>query len=1048
MTTNDSDSAHLPEGLYERLVTQEVADAWHGLRAEATDPASTAKEVISIVRGTAVNLLTEELTRAIADAATPSAIAELVNRVLLAAETETRAVSPAQTLLSIASEQGPAREIRRPNTPLNRQALVTNKPGQVSMAHELRRELESADAVDVLVSFVMTSGIGVLRDVFNSLSDRGVPVRLITTTYMGVTDRLALESLAKDHGVQIRVDYDGDENRLHAKAWIIHRNSGHSTAYLGSSNMSKSALMTGSEWNVRLSRVVDPALFDKLSNTFNAYWDGPAFHSFDPAVDADRFDRAVRKHKQQNDVDVLFDVDVEPRQHQRQMLEDLAAARELHDRHKNLVVAATGTGKTILSALDYAARCAAERRRPKLLFVAHREEILRQSLYAFRAVLKDGSFGELWTGNAKPSSWHHVFASIQTLSGAAGKALDLGQYEWVIVDEFHHAAASSYVNLINRLEPLELVGLTATPERTDGVRVQDMFFDGRIASELRLWDAMELQLLSPFNYFGVGDDTDLSAVSWSKGRYKPEELSSVLITNEDARNALLMRELKSKVGNLSQMRALIFCASVEHAERTKNFLNSKGLKSACITGETDPSDRRAALAKLKSGDIQAITSVDVLGEGVDIPAVDTVVMLRPTESPLVFLQQLGRGLRRSRDKEFTTVLDFVMAHRSEYRSDLKFVALTGASRSDLKRALDEGFPYLPAGCTITLDKLATENIFKNIKNQLSTSRKQLVQEVAQFGTGGLIAFLNSTERNLSDIYGKWNWTELALEANILAGVVGPLEKTLLKRVSHFRTAVDPLRQSMYRRCLSGDLPAWEDLTVKERRLCAMFVWNLMPDASALGFASCTQALSAIAEMPLLKAEIEQMLDWAMENAEFLPATSEIEQRNVPLMAHTRYSRYELLAALDYAAFEEELIAVKSPVGRQALGHREGVSWAKHLDIDLLLVTLGIQSPDSSPADTFADYSITQNCFQWESQPKTSSSSATGQRYASQAKSAARMLLAVRESGESTFGFEPYLYLGLGKARDVTGSRPIHLKIDLEKPMPAAFFLKSTLAAIA
>src|SRR5258708_28619155 len=335
-------------------------------------------------------------------------------------------------------------------------------------------------------------------------------------------------------GAEVKVSYDTDNTRLHAKAWLFHRFSGFSTVFIGSSNLSTSAMLDGVEWNVRLTQTDAPTIVEKFAATFETYWADPDYERYDPTKDIDKFDTAVRRASADGAQGVAFvGIDVEPWPYQREMVEQLNVEGYRQGRWHNLVVAATGTGKTVVAALDY--RRLSHRDEPlpwsvkqrplSLLFVAHRREILKQSLSMFRTVLHDGSFGELYVDGAMPNQWRHVFASVQSLRPDVLDRIQPTHFDVVIVDEFHHAAAPTYRNLLEHLRPKVLLGLTATPERTDGEPILAWFGD-RIAVELRLWDALDRGLLSPFHYFGVHDNVDLSRLTWRRGRYDGRALEN------------------------------------------------------------------------------------------------------------------------------------------------------------------------------------------------------------------------------------------------------------------------------------------------------------------------------------------------------------------------------------------------------------------------------------------------------------------------------------------------------------------------------------------
>lgn len=643
-----------------------------------------------------------------------------------------------------------------PEIPLAELALLTNAKGEPVMGSELPREIRTSDRVDILMAFVRVSGLNKLYEAFLELKYLNVPVRLITSTYLGATEKKALDQLVSELNVDVKIDYLARSNRLHAKAWLMRRNTGYSTAFVGSSNISDPALYSGLEWNVRLTEARSPEILRKISATFSTYWNSDSFESYKPEIDGPKLEEAL--HRASGRVEAtpslsLSMLDVRPYPHQTQMLEEIEAAR-LKGRHKNLIVAATGTGKTVLAAFDFQ-RFLAEYPAAKLLFVAHRREILEQSISVFRQVLKDPSFGELLVDGNLPGMWNHVFASIQSLNAKRLSTINASHFDFVVVDEFHHGAAPSYKLLMDHLLPKEMIGLTATPERSDGTKVHDLYFDGEIATEVRLWDALDLELVAPFSYFGIGESTNFKNVAWANANgYDTRELSN-LVTGNQVRDRLLLDEMQRKISDLGSMKALIFCVDINHADYMAKLLVDAGIRAAALTSQSPGDERQQIMAAFRSGQLQALCSVDILNEGVDVPDVNVVIMLRPTASPIVFLQQLGRGLRRSPGKSEVLVLDFIGAHRAEYRIDLKLAALTGLQRGELSRAIESGFPYLPSGLSLSLDRIAKEHVLANLKSQVRPTMAKLVEEIATVGTTDLE---HSSALQVAN-YGKYTGTE-------------------------------------------------------------------------------------------------------------------------------------------------------------------------------------------------------------------------------------------------------------------------------------------------
>ena len=423
------------------------------------------------------------------------------------------------------------------------------------------------------------------------------------------------------------------------------------------------ALTSGLEWNTKVTRRDLPETIDKIAATFEYYWNDREFEYY--AEDQkERLARALKAEKyfDTNNADV-YTMDINPYSYQQEILDKLEAERTVRGYTRNLVVAATGTGKTVISALDYKRFRKQNPDKPcRLLFVAHREEILKQSLYTFRAVLKDANFGELFVGNYKPENIDNLFMSIQTFNSQSfTEKTSPDFYDYITVDEFHHAAAPTYQKLLSYYQPRILLGLTATPERMDGKNILP-YFSNRIAAEIRLPEAIDRKLLCPFQYFGVTDTVDLDALKWSAGGYQKSELEHVYTFSgavADRRADHVVTALLKYVTDIDEVKGLGFCVTVDHAEFMCRYFNDHNIPSMCLTGQSSDEERAAAKRRLVSGEVRFIFVVDIYNEGVDIPEVNTVLFLRPTESLTIFLQQLGRGLRLSEDKECLTVLDFI-----------------------------------------------------------------------------------------------------------------------------------------------------------------------------------------------------------------------------------------------------------------------------------------------------------------------------------------------------------------------------------------------------
>lgn len=1036
-------SASLPgvdEGLYESLLTERLQQALAGrpdLHPEI-DAVDEGEQPLALARH-----LSAVIEHSLRVAATPQDRAELVRGILLAlpepdAMVEAlhqRSPDKIERLDEVrAANRLAVARLPRPATPLSDTALMTNAHNEPTLAAELRAELASADHVDLLCAFVKWHGLRLLEDELHELRLREVPLRVITTTYLGATDAHALDALVEEFGAQVRVNYETDRTRLHAKAWLLRRNTGFHTAYVGSSNLSHAALVDGLEWNVRLSAVSTPHLLEKFRATFDSYWENREFEPYRPASDGERLRRALdigAGRGQRDGVTVtLSGLEVHPKPFQAEMLEELDAERVLHDRHRNLIVAATGTGKTVVAALDYRRLVREVHGRDlTLLFVAHRKEILTQARRMYREVLTDPTFGELLVGGDQPTKWRHVFASIQSLSADRLSKLEPRRFDVVVIDEFHHAEAASYRRLLDHVHPMELLGLTATPERGDGVDVRE-FFDGRVAAELRLWEALEQHLLCPFHYFGVHDGVDLGDLQWKRGGYDLAALSN-LYTGNDARSRIVLKELRDKVADVAAMRALGFCVSIEHARYMADRFNAAGVPARAVSADTAAAERQAALKALRDREVNVLFAVDLFNEGLDIPEVDTVLFLRPTESATVFLQQLGRGLRLTEGKTVLTALDFVGHQRREFRFDQRFRALTGLGRKQLIRQLEQGFPFLPSGSQIVLDSVSRELVLENIHQQLAPRWSALVSEVRDHPNNDLASYLDASGRGLEDVLrtGR-SWTTLCRDAGKAVGDPGPRERDLIKRVRALAHVDDRHRHAAYQALLNGTGPG----SVAEKRLAEMLFFSLFPDAG--GFDSAAAGLAALKDEPVVD-EMRQVIDIAFDAArrstypldELIP-----ELAHVPLAVHASYSREEILAALGFASLR-----------RTPSTMREGVAWCEAANADAFLITLKKTETDYSPTTMYRDFALSPELFHWESQSTTSSTSPTGQRYVHHRHRGSHILLFVREAKTNALGTAPYVFLGPADYVSHEGDRPMAITWRLRRPMPTDVFMASRAA---
>ena len=917
-----------------------------------------------------------------------------------------------------------------PYTRLTHSELFTGGSNTgLSLESELKKEILSSNRIDLLVSFIKFKGIIILERELKEFTEKGGQLRVITTTYMGASDYKAIQLLSKLKNTQVKISYNTGNERLHAKAYLFYRNTGFHTGYIGSSNFSRSALTDGLEWNVKITTKEVSHIIDKFQKTFDSYWKSDDFEVFDDTIHKVKLIESLNKGKFSTSGVVntaLFDI--KPYPFQNEILEKLDVERSVHNRCRNLLVAATGTGKTVISSFDYK-NFRKENKSSKLLFLAHRKEILEQALSTFQGILRDNNFGELWVDGKTPENYEHVFASIQTLNNRI-ENLELSKefYDYIIIDECHHLTASSYRGIINYFKPKVLLGLTATPERMDGGDIKEDFHN-RIAAEIRLPEALNRNLLCPFQYFGISDSVDLTNIRWERGRYIPSELSNIY-TGNDRRVGEIIAALDKYTKDYNEVSALGFCVTIEHAKFMAEKFSLAGFKAAYLAS-TNTGHRDSIRNQLKKKEINYLFVVDIFNEGVDIPEIDTVLFLRPTESLTIFLQQLGRGLRLADGKECLTVLDFVGNARPEYNFENKFRALIGKTTTAVKKEIEDNFPHLPLGCSIILERKAKEIILSNIIAATTLNQNQLIQKIQSFHNHSILPlnlrnFIEFNNFPLQLIYKKsrnFGWKRLCQMAGIIAEFQTENESQILSAIKNkwLSTTSSSYFNFILRLAKKDFKIKILELSKLEQSMALMLHYDVWQ--SAAGFKSLEDSINQIGKNKVLVEEIIELMEILIDKVDFKEVDIDLPYQQ-PLKLHARYSRDQILVAFGLSSFEKKS------------SNREGVAENSELKTELLFINLVKSEEDFSPTTMYDDYAVNESLFHWQSQNKVTPDTAKGKSYISHKELGKKILLFVREKADDEFGNTMgYVFVGEGSINNFYGSKPMSIEWELKVPMP-------------
>lgn len=1035
----------LKEGIYENLITDRLSDdirqtekSGYVCKKEAIDTAESAKLLADFLADTIRKKL-EDKNVSVEDKI------RFTNKILESAEVnrDDLLTDGTHLLSAVINSQKEAemtvthKSTLRPLSGFRVSNLFTGGQSELSVGTEIMRDIASADHICIIVSFLRMSGIRMMLDQLRNFCNvEGHSLRIITTTYCGITEAKAVEQLSELPNTEIRISYNTRVERLHAKSYIFVRNSGFSTAYIGSSNLSHSAQTDGLEWNIRVTNIENPHIIKSALATFERYWNSDNFEDFRlGGIDKFKKELSIQTTKKKDNNELYTRYQLLP--HQKAILDKLQVEREENGLFRNLIVAATGTGKTVISAFDYKRFRQNNPLHSRLLFIVHREEILKQALHTFRSVLSNANFGELWVGEYRPEdSLENLFVSVATLNNNIDifRQQGVDYYDYIIIDEAHHTAASSYRVIVDEFKPKILIGLTATPERMDGKSLLPDF-GGKISAEIRLPQALNEGLLTPFQYLCISDPLDISGNElWTNGKYILSKLTDKLCNKE--RVGLIIEKLNEYLPDKNKCHALCFCSDKRHAKFMAGQFINCGLKAAALTSETNSEERIRVNEALANGLINYLFVVDIFNEGVDIPEIDTVLFLRPTDSLTIFLQQLGRGLRLCAGKDFLTVLDFVAQVNRQYDFTNRFRALCVRQDRSIKEQVANGFTLLPQGCSIFMEQKARKYIIDNIQSAIY-NRSRLIKELMAYDSEPTLSqFINNCGQDIHLIYkdGKNCWTTLKYDArkNI------PLEtddvtKHLIKGMSnliHINSVsfIRFIRDFLNNNC---KVIIKESHNEHEKRRCqqyaVMLYYALFQDRLCkTGFTDIYEALHTVNNYPVFKQEIREIMDYIQDNLDFKTyfMDSDISEG---LELYGCYTKEEVFTLFDIQTADKKM-----------QGHAAGIYSIEERNIELFFVTLNKSEKEFSPSTQYNDYFISENRFHWQSQ-NTMSHTNKGARYVNQNINGRRFILFVREDKKDGYGnTSPYYCMGLINYISSQGNFPMNIEWQLQKPAMAKF----------
>lgn len=926
--------------------------------------------------------------------------------------------------------------------------IVNSEHG--NLLRELVNSMEQCVSFYFSVAFINFSGLQLLLEPLKEAAKKGIKGKIITSTYLNFTDAKALEKIKGFDNINLKVFVTDKEIGFHTKAYIFEYEDSYKVI-IGSSNITQSALKSNIEWNVEIVSKQDTYFIKEVLKEYDSLWENCEVADADFIQRYADFLKSIKSTQATHSLIYENTKYIVPNRMQKRAIENLERLRSFGEK-KALVIAATGTGKTYMSAFDV------KRVKPKkLLFIVHREEILKKAKETFETLLPNEkiTYG-LLTGNHKDKQVDYIFSTIQTLSRCYNE-FERDEFEYIIFDEAHHATSPTYQEVLNYFEPDFTLGMTATPERSDSRNVFDLF-DNNVALEVRLHDALEDDLVIPFHYFGI---TDIEGIDLSDVNIDDiAEVTKRLKVNERVDFIIEKMEFYGHDGD--KRKCLGFCASIEHAQYMSTEFNKRGYETVCLHGGHSTEIREKYIHRLEdeNDELEIIFTVDIFNEGVDIPSVNSVLMLRPTNSPIVFIQQLGRGLRKFKEKSFLTVLDFIGNHSKTF---LIAIALNGSryyDKESLKVAVATGFANIPGSTHIQMDKISQERILSQIDKENFNSMKYLKEEYFEFKklNQGRIPYL------LFD-YLKYDGAPdpvkfIDREKTYLQFVAKVEKEDSLKNLlenQKFESALKELSSKLplkriHEFVIINYLLDHDEMTLKQAKQEVLKFLKIVDDDTILhvfehlnqdyydsaqknnsiklfshdsNILSKTQALRSLLHNEEYRKYIEDIVSYGIYRYE-----KEFKNEYFGIPHFKLYEQYKMIDTALLSNYRKIHSAFRGS-GLLANGNDY------FLFIDLH------KEENVEARLNYKDKFINTRYFQWETQNSTAPSSERGKNIIYNKQRGIHLHLFVRKYKEIDGKNEPFIYIGEGDCIEFEGAKPIKCKLKLHHEIPPTLYTEFT-----